>query len=172
MKWDELVNVKCHGTWLILVILLSGCNQQSQLQPSNPVSLPTNEEVIEMKEDEQMERSIPIALLIDNQEYAAQLNDSETAQAFIKLMPLTVTMDDLNGNEKFAYLDDTLPTQPFNPDLVNEGQLMLFGSDCLVLFYQGFSTTYSYTQLGMLDQPSNLASIRNERNVEVTFILK
>ena len=46
---------------------------------------------------------------------------------------------------------------------------MLFGSDCLVLFYESFSSSYSYTRLGSVDDPSGLAAVLGQGSVEVTF---
>ena len=41
--------------------------------------------------------------------------DNATAAAFKKLLPLSVTMTELNGNEKFARLPGTLPARGQRP---------------------------------------------------------
>ena len=46
---------------------------------------------------------------------------------------------------------------------------MFFGSDCLVLFYKDFDTTYRYTPLGRLDSPEHLAQILGSGNITATF---
>ena len=46
---------------------------------------------------------------------------------------------------------------------------MLYGSNCIVLFYETFSSSYSYTRIGRLDNPSGLASDLGRGNVSVTF---
>ena len=46
---------------------------------------------------------------------------------------------------------------------------MLYGNNCVVLFYESFSSGYSYTRLGSLDDSSGLAEALGAGNAEVTF---
>jgi hypothetical protein len=43
-----------------------------------------------------------ITIRIGDKVFAATLDDNATAMAFKKLLPLSITMTELNGNEKFA----------------------------------------------------------------------
>lgn len=56
-----------------------------------------------------------------------------------------------------------------NPGSIQTGDLMLYGSSCLVLFYESFRTSYSYTRLGRVENPSGLASALGRGSVSVTF---
>ena len=111
----------------------------------------------------------PINIIIGSKAFTATLADSETGEAFAALLPLTVTMNELNGNEKYHYLNSSLPTAAYQPGTIHAGDLMLYGNNCVVLFYETFSTSYSYTRLGAIDNPSGLASALGSGNVSVRF---
>src|ERR671910_937108 len=98
-----------------------------------------------------------ITIRIGDKAFAATLSDNATAAAFKRLLPLSVTMTELNGNEKFARLPGSVPTQALRPSSIRTGDLMLYGSSTLVLFYKSFSTTYSYTKIGQVEDPEGLA---------------
>ena len=95
-------------------------------------------------------------IIINDKEYQINLEDNDTTNSLIKMLPLEITMDELNGNEKYVYLDKSLPTNQINPKHINKGDVMLFGNDCLVIFYKSFDTTYSYTKLGYIDNLPDL----------------
>lgn len=99
-----------------------------------------------------------IDVVINDKTYNLTLDDNETTREFIKLLPLDIEMDELNGNEKYHYLDITLPTDSYSPHHINKGDLMLYGDDCLVLFYESFDTSYSYTKLGHINDLTDLGS--------------
>src|SRR5215216_3698686 len=78
---------------------------------------------------------------IGNSTFTATLYDNATVTAFKSLLPLIVNMVELNGNEKYADLSPSLPTNATNPGTIQNGDLMLYGSSTLVLFYKTFSTS-------------------------------
>ena len=88
---------------------------------------------------------------INGEKLEIQLEDNATAVAFAKMLPLELTMSDLNSNEKYVNLDETLPTNSYEPGRVETGDVMLYGDDCLVIFYESFDTEYSYTKIGHID---------------------
>lgn len=106
---------------------------------------------------------------IGDRTFTATLADNSTAGAFEALLPLTVTMNELNGNEKYYYLPDDIPSNPTRPGTINAGDLMLYGSSCFVLFYETFRTSYSYTRIGRVDDPQGLAAAVGRGRVRITF---
>ena len=115
------------------------------------------------------EMSRNITIHVGDHSFDATLEDNATARAFAALLPMTVTMNELNGNEKYHYLSENLPTDSYRPGTIRNGDLMLYGSNCVVLFYETFALSYSYTRIGQLDNPSGLASALGQGNVSVTF---
>ena len=111
----------------------------------------------------------PINIIIGSKTFTATLAESETGEAFAALLPLSVTMNELNGNEKYHYLSSSLPTSAYQPGTIHAGDLMLYGNNCVVLFYETFNTSYSYTRLGAIDNPSGLAAALGSGNVSVRF---
>ena len=111
----------------------------------------------------------PINIIVGSKTFTATLADSETSEAFAALLPLTVTMNELNGNEKYHYLSSSLPTAAYQPGTINAGDLMLYGNNCVVLFYETFNSSYSYTRIGAIDNPSGLAAALGSGDVSVRF---
>jgi len=110
-----------------------------------------------------------IKIKIGSQTFTATLLDNNSAKAFKEMLPLTINMIELNGNEKHYDLPNNLPTNTSNPQTVKNGDLMLYGSKTLVLFYKTFSTSYSYTKLGSIDDVAGFVSALGSGNETVTF---
>lgn len=104
------------------------------------------------------------------QTFTVTLLDNPTTRALLECLPMTVSMGELNGNEKYSYLPESLPANSQRSGNIHTGDLMLYGSDCLVLFYESFSSGYSYTRLGGVDDPSGLSAALGRGSVEVTFL--
>ena len=110
-------------------------------------------------------------ITIGDATYTMTFEQNETAAAFAQMLPLECTMSELNGNEKYYYLPQSLPTNSEAVGRVEAGDVMLFGQDCLVVFYEGFNTGYSYTPIGHIDAPSGLADALGSGNANVSFTL-
>ena len=63
-----------------------------------------------------------IKITIHGREFKARLNNSAAAQAICHSMPMTVAMDELNGNEKYCYLKENLPTRSVCPNTITAGE--------------------------------------------------
>ena len=145
---------------LVSFMLLCGCQKQESYQSSYKQTNQTQ------KEDDLMEQR---TLKINNQSFSIDLEDNETVQKFIELLPLTMDMQELNGNEKYYYMETSLPTNSENVVYIEAGDIMLFGDNCLVLFYKSFSTPYSYTRIGRMKNVENLETYVGQQNITVTI---
>lgn len=105
------------------------------------------------------------------QVFLVSLADNASAKALANMLPMTVEMNELNGNEKYYNLPDKLPSKPEQVKNIHAGDIMLYGEDCLVLFYEDFQTSYSYTRLGRIDQVSGLADALGKGNVKAELRL-
>lgn len=110
-----------------------------------------------------------ISIEVNGQTFSATLADNDTARAFAARLPMTLDMRELNGNEKYFYLNEPLPAAAQRVGQIRAGDLMLFGSDCVVLFYENFATSYTYTPIGRIDDPAGLAEALGRGSAEVAF---
>ena len=149
---------------LTLTIGISACSPNDSLptpeipeQPNvdNPDTEPTDSDNMIIK--------------IGSSTFTATFINNATAKAFKALLPMTINMNELNGNEKYYDLPNTLPTEPSSPGTIRNGDIMLYGSKTLVLFYKTFSSSYSYTYIGRVDNPSELGVALGSGNISITF---
>ena len=106
---------------------------------------------------------------IGDKAYSVVLNDNNTTKALRELLPMTVTMAEFNGNEKYYLLHNSLPSRPEHIGQIKSGDIMLFGDDSLVVFYKDFKTTYSYTRIGHIENATDLEQTLGRGSVTITF---
>lgn len=149
-------NILCLLLILSIFVITGGFNNKQKLEDvkKNDNSSNNNESEI----DDNMEIIKKINIVINDKEYNATLEGNETAQTFVKLLPQEFNMSELNGNEKYVYMDISLPTNSSNPKHIEAGDIMLYGNNCLVIFYKSFDTNYSYTKIGHVDNLPDLGN--------------
>jgi hypothetical protein len=143
-----------------IVLSLAACGKKKEVENMN---------LEETREDINIQESTNfVVALINDKQYKIVLEDNNTAKFFANMLPKVFKMDELNGNEKYIYLDTKLPSNPSNPKKIYAGDVMLYGDNCLVIFYKSFDTQYSYTKIGHID---NLPDLGKE-SVTVKFSLE
>mgnify|MGYP003571519391 CR=1 FL=1 len=144
---------------ILSLFLITGCNSNNK-EINNQSTQDNNiEEDIQIKDEttyKYREVINSVKITINEKIYTIDLENNETVKSFVNLLPQEFNMNELNGNEKYIYLDNSLPTNYSNPKHINTGDVMLYGDNCLVIFYKSFDTSYSYTKIGHIDNLPNL----------------
>lgn len=157
------------------MIVLFGCTVPKQEKDTTVItpihSLDTTKDETSTMDptDGTMKEENNMKLTINGNEYAAVLAETAAAKELRTLLPITMTMQELNGNEKHGDLPASLPQDIYQPGTIHTGDILLWGEDTLVLFYQDFPTPYSYTEIGHLDDPTGLAAAIGAGNIQVSF---
>ena len=138
------------------LLLVCGCNSKTDEIVTNKSTQGKNQSNNQIKGSNKKMKEVKVT--INNEVYTMKLENNNSVDSFIKLLPLGLNMTELNGNEKYIYLDKSLPTNPINPKHISIGDVMLYGDNCLVIFYKSFDTSYSYTKLGHIDNLSDLGN--------------
>ncbi len=125
-----------------------------------------NEEMNTMNSEE-----IKINLILNNKTFTATLENNQTVQELIQNLPMTLNMSDLHSNEKYNYLNSSLTTNSSIPRMINAGDIKLYGNNCLVVFYDDFRNSYSYTNLGRVDNVDDFVADLGSGSVNIRFEL-
>lgn len=69
-----------------------------------------------------------VKIKIGQDTFTATLFDNAAATEFKARLPLTLKMDDLNGNEKKYDFSKAFPADSFSPGTIKNGDLMIWGA--------------------------------------------
>lgn len=162
-----------------LAVTLAGCGGAPSQEPDpvpptvEPSEPAAPEEPATTPAEPEEEPAEPVlTVTVGEKTFTATLSDTAAAAEFAAMLPLTLSMSELNGNEKYAYLDTALTTDAYAPGTIRAGDILLYGDNCAVLFYETFSSSYRYTPLAVLDDPKGLAEAVGSGAVTVTFSLE
>ena len=160
---------------VLAVLCFTACESFENVQT---VSADTSSETVsnvnvsETNQNETDQEVNEMKIKINGTEYIAHFYDTKAAEEFKAMLPLTLNMSELNGNEKYIYMDGDFTTASEKVGSIKKGELMLYGSSCVVLFYDSFSTPYSYTRLGYIDDPDRIEKAVGSGSVTVEFVLE
>lgn len=155
---------------LCLVACDSGQTQRNEPVNQENTSIVNEPEITkEVVENTSVMKNVKIT--VDGQEFLANLYENETTLKFVEKLPLTIDMSELNGNEKLYYFEEALPVAAEQVGEIRAGDLMMYGDDCLVLFYENFSSSYRYTRIGAIENAEGLAEAVGNGAVRISFSL-
>lgn len=153
----------------ITAVFISGCS--SKQESSNEDSFIPEEGVIEHIENNTEEAEMKeILVTINTQAFTAILSDTDAANEFYDSLPITFTMNSLNGNEYYVDTENTFTADPAATSTINIGDIKLYNDDCIVLFYDTFQTDYSYTDIASITDTAGLAeALNSQETVTISF---
>jgi len=144
----------------------AACTREPEAVPETPPSIRAD-----IQENQTMKKQTTLALTVGDASFIIALADTEAARALAGRLPLRLDMAELNGNEKYASLGSPLPAKAEKVRRIEAGDVMLWGSDCLVVFYKSFDTPYSYTRIGHIADARGLAKAVGRGDVTALFSL-
>ena len=167
---DFVMNKKLNITLPILIVIVISVVMTMFMMRNNQPAVDPNLNIVDESEEEikTEDKMNKLYVNINGEKFEVKLEDSSTVSALINIQPLELMMSDLNGNEKYAYLDESLPTNTYSPGHIEAGDVMLYGDNCLVIFYKSFDTNYEYSKIGHIDNISDLG----EGSVQVSFMVE
>ena len=166
---------------LLSALVLTGCNgrhtdstqRESQEAGVNmdvvTTAIPNENANSEETPEQETEEENTMKITIGEHRFTVTLEDNAAAVALKEHLPMTLDMSELNGNEKYHYLSFSLPTASYSPGRIETGDVMLYGDGCLVVFYESFSTSYSYTRIGRIDDVAELQTAVGAGDVQMAF---
>ncbi len=124
------------------------------------------------KEEEPMKQA-QFYITANNKTFAADFADSDSADAFRKLLgegDLTISMSDYGGFEKVGSIGASLPRKDTQIS-TSAGDIMLYQGDQIVIFYG--RNSWSYSRLGSIEDASadDLLSAFGKGDADITFSL-
>lgn len=108
-----------------------------------------------------------VRLLIGGQAFEMKTENNPAAQAFARLLPLELSMQDHLQNEKFAALPEPLPADDKTAGRIRAGDVMLYQGDTLVIFYESFDSSYRYTKIGTIAEAGRLKTALGRGKITV-----
>ncbi|WP_293730966.1 cyclophilin-like fold protein [uncultured Actinobacillus sp.] len=108
-------------------------------------------------------------ITIGQSTFSTELADTKAAQELTALLPLTLEMQDHLSNEKFAELPKALSRNDQAVGRIEAGDIMLWGGNTLVVFYESFQSSYRYTKLGKIKNTAQLKKVVGAGKVTMTF---
>lgn len=113
-----------------------------------------------------------VKVKVGNRTFNGVIYDNPTSKALKKKLPIKYKMYDMNGNEKYRYLKYSLPTNEKQVKRIKAGDIMLYGDDCLVVFYKSFKTSYEYTRIGRITNVKGLKKAAGKGKVTISISKK
>ena len=124
----------------ILLLMVSACSSQnhSQVQDAESINqsqkeannISDEEKISENSTEETNENDrineqetegMQMIIEVNGQQFEAELYDNDTVAALKNMLPMTLNMEEMNGNEKYYFMNESLPTASENTGIIQNG---------------------------------------------------
>ena len=112
-----------------------------------------------------------ILITIGNDSYMADFYESDVSKSLMEQFPLTIKMDEHQGQEYFSPLENRPYGESENTDAIVPGDITLCNSSSISIFYNQPAGSVSYVKLGHINNPEGLDSSLSRCEGRVTFEL-
>lgn len=150
------MNKEIYIVAIMLIGLLTSCRQA------------TNPQREEMIQPIKVKPTGQLVLQLENEKVPIIVSNTKIVTDMSGYMPFDVTFNELNGNEIYAELPFAIEVLPERVKEVQAGDVMLFGSSTLVIFYETHKTDYQYTKIGKVSDISQIDHLRKILTVTIT----
>ncbi len=116
-------------------------------------------------------QNMKMIITIGDKKFTATLDDCSAAKEFASLLPLSLVMNEHNGNEKFANLSKSITGKASMPRKIEAGEIMIWGNSTIVLFYADLYPSYNYIRIGRIDNTEGLKEAVGIERIKVTLEL-
>lgn len=149
----------------LIATTLNSCNSKPIVSSSK---IETSTVIDKEEDDSYMNKTL--ILKIDNKEVNVSWMDNDSVKELKKLSlnTLTITLNKYGNFEQFGSIGHTIISNDKNMS-TNAGDIMLYQSDKIVLFYG--TNTYSYTKLGHINLNESELKELLGKNDSVTITL-
>ena len=106
---------------------------------------------------------------IGEKQFPFTLENNSAANKLKDKLSIKLKMSGDISNEKYYKFSDTFTTDTYSPGTIETGDILLYQNNYLVLFYETFQTSYTYTRLGKVTSTDGLKDALGSGDVTISW---
>jgi hypothetical protein len=115
-------------------------------------------EEVDQNEANSVGELVDMNVKIEGKSYKAKSTSTVTTKTFIENLPLTLQMNDVDGNQKYGCMYYKVANESTKTNKVKKGDILLSGESCVIIAYADFKSINKYVVLGHIDNFDNVPS--------------
>lgn len=106
---------------------------------------------------------------IGEKKFPFTLENNSAANKLKDKLSIKLKMSGDISNEKYYKFSDTFTTDTYSPGTIETGDILLYQNNYLVLFYETFTSSYTYTRLGKVTSTDGLKDALGNGDITVKW---